>query len=461
MPPRRRPIDDTRAGKAARPEVLIAPCEGLRGAGLRERFYDNIGTMNMPITSYTRQDRALNQDEIYQTLEAALGPVPLDGKRLLVIGPDGTRTAPVAALFGALRSLLLERAAGLDYLVALGTHPPMSDAALSALVGLPVRNGEAPGSLIHNHRWDLEDTFVTVGAIDASEVEHLSQGRLSLDVPVRVNRLALEYDYLIVLGPVFPHEVAGFSGGNKYFFPGIGGPEIINATHWLGALITNRKTIGVMHTPMRAMIDRAADMIKTPKLNIAIVVHGRELRGIFAGDMYAAWEAAGRLSAQLDVIYVERPFQKALSVMPELYDDLWTAGKGMYKVEPVVADGGEVTIYAPHIDEVSYTHGKILDQIGYHVRDYFTAQWAKFEHYPWGVLAHSTHVRGDGAYDNGVERPRVRVRLATGIPPERCERIGLEYVDPREIDVHAWAEHEQEGILLVPRAGEMLYRLKA
>lgn len=417
--------------------------------------------MNLPITSFTRPDRALREDEIHRALNSALRPRPLDGKRVLVIGPDGTRTAPVPALFSILRDLLLARCEALDYLVALGTHPPMSDEALSKLVGLPVQDGIAPEARIYNHRWDREDTFADVGLIDAAQVEHLSQGRLSLDVRVRVNRLALEYDQIIVLGPVFPHEVAGFSGGNKYFFPGIGGPEIINTTHWLGALITNRKTIGVVNTPMRSMIDLAAGMIPTPKINIALVVHGSELRGVFAGEMHPTWQAATGLSAQLDIVYVDHPFQRVLSVMPRLYDDLWTAGKGMYKVEPVVADGGEVTIFAPHINEVSYSHGHILNEIGYHVRDYFTAQWQRFKDYPWGVLAHSTHVRGDGSYENGVERPRLNVRLATRIPRERCERIGLEYVDPDEIDFAAWANREDEGILLVPRAGEMLYRLKA
>ena len=146
--------------------------------------------------------------------------------------------------------------------------------------------------------------------------------------------------------------------------------------------------------------------------------------------------------------------------MPELYDDLWTGAKGMYKLEPAIADGGEVVIYAPHITEVSYSHGHILDEIGYHVRDYFLAQWDTFKHYPWGVLAHSTHVRGAGTYQNGVETPRVNVTLATGIPAERCERIGLGYMDPATVNVEDWADRQDEGILLVRRAGEMLYRTR-
>jgi nickel-dependent lactate racemase len=144
--------------------------------------------------------------------------------------------------------------------------------------------------------------------------------------------------------------------------------------------------------------------------------------------------------------------------MPEIYDDVWTAAKGMYKVEPVVEDGGEVIVYAPHIKEVSYTHGHVLDEIGYHVRDYFVKQWGRFNHYPWGVLAHSTHLRGTGTYEDGIEQPRIRVSLATGIPQKRCERLGLGYRDPSGINTSEWANREDEGILLVPRAGETLYR---
>ena len=134
-------------------------------------------------------------------------------------------------------------------------------------------------------------------------------------------------------------------------------------------------------------------------------------------------------------MYVDRPFKRVLSVMPTMYDDIWTAAKGMYKMEPAIADGGEVIIYAPHITEVSYTHGHLLDQVGYHVRDYFLKQWDAFKHVPGGVLAHSTHLRGIGTYENGVEKPRIKVTLATGIPEERCRRINLGYMDPASVDV--------------------------
>ena len=411
--------------------------------------------------------RALTESEVRGLLAEALERTDLSGRRVLVIIPDGTRTAPIPLVSQALRQLLAPTVATLDFLVALGTHPPMDDAALSTLLGEPVRAGVVGASRVFNHRWDLPATFVTVGTVPAREVAEATRGRLELDVPVRLNRLLGEpggdspYDQIIVAGPVFPHEVAGFSGGNKYFVPGVAGAEIIDVTHWLGALMTSRRIIGVADTPMRRLIDRAASFIPTPRLCVALVMHGRQLHGIFVGDMIDAWRAAASLSGELDIVTVPRPFERVLSVVPEMYEDLWTAAKGMYKVEPAIADGGEVVIYAPHIDEVSYVHGRHIDEVGYHVRDYFTAQWDRFKHYPWGVLAHSTHLRGDGSYRDGVERARIRVTLASRIPRERCERIGLGYLDPAAIDVEAWADREDVGVLLVRRAGEILYRVES
>jgi nickel-dependent lactate racemase len=410
--------------------------------------------------------RSLSEGEIRGVLAEVFARVDWAGKRVLVIVPDSTRTAPVPLLFHMLQEFLEDRVERLDFLVALGTHPPMSDEALSRLVGVSVSDGMAGASHIFNHRWDLDETFATVGTLPAAEVAKLSGGRLSVEVPVRLNRLVgdpdagCEYDQLLVCGPVFPHEVAGFSGGNKYFVPGVAGPEIINLTHWVGALLTSREIIGVAETPVRRMIDRAAEFVPTPRLCFALVMHGQSLHGIYVGTMEESWRAATELSAQLDIVYVEKPLQRVLSVMPQMYDDLWTAAKGMYKLEPAITDGGEVVIYAPHVSEVSPVHGRVIDEIGYHVRDYFLAHWDRFRDYPWGVLAHSTHLRGDGTYEDGIECPRIRVTLATGIPRERCMRLGLGYLDPTTVDPEEWAGREDEGILLVRRAGEMLYRVK-
>jgi nickel-dependent lactate racemase len=274
--------------------------------------------------------------------------------------------------------------------------------------------------------------------------------------------MVFDYDQIIICGPTFPHEVVGFSGGNKYFFPGIGGDTVINFSHWLGAVITSYEVIGTKHTPVRRVIDRAASFIDRPKLCFSMVVKGDGIAGLYIGTPEDAYEAAADLSARLHIVWIDKPYRRVLSIMPRMYDDIWTAAKGMYKLEPAIADGGEVIVYAPHIDEISYTHGKLIEEVGYHVRDYFVKQWDRFKNYPGGVLAHSTHLRGIGTYDaaTGIEKPRIRVTLSTRIPEARCRRINLGYMDPDRVNPEEWRGRETEGILLVPKAGEMLYRVK-
>jgi nickel-dependent lactate racemase len=382
-----------------------------------------------------------------------------------VIIPDATRTAPIPLIFRLLYAQLGRRAARLDYLIALGTHPPMSSEAINQLVGVTPAEREQryPNVHIFNHTWDHPESLQTIGVISPAEASDLTGGLLAAEVPVTLNRLIVDYDLLLVCGPVFPHEVAGFSGGAKYLFPGIAGPDIINFTHWLGALVTSMHTIGVKDTPVRRIIDRAAAFVRKPVLCLALVMRGRELHGLYAGSLSEAWSEAADLSAELNIILVDRPYHRVLSAPAEMYHDLWTAAKATYKTEPVIADGGEVIIYAPHITEVSYTHGKLIDEVGYHVKEYFLKQWDRFQGVPGSILAHSTHVKGMGTYDaaTGIETPRISVTLATGIPEEHCNRINLGYVNYREIDPDAWKGREEEGILYVPHAGEMLYRARS
>ncbi len=403
----------------------------------------------------------LTADDVESILASGLDPLPIDHKHVLVIIPDGTRTAPIPLMFRLLYEQIGRRAARLDYLIALGTHPPMPSEALDRLVGIPAseRTVRYPNVQIFNHRWDESEALRLVGTISSEEMERLTGGLINGDVPVRLNRLINEYDHVIICGPVFPHEVAGFSGGYKYFVPGIGGPEILNATHWLGALVTSLRTIGVKDTPVRRVIHRAAEFVSTPVVCLAMVLQGDALHGLYIGEPVEAWSAAADLSAKLNIITVPNPFKRVLSVPSTMYDDLWTAAKAMYKTEPVIADGGEVIIYAPQITEISYTHGKLIDQVGYHVRDYILKQWDRFSDVPGAILAHSTHVKGSGTYEAGFEVPRIRVTLATGIPEGRCRRVNLGYADYRMIDPKEWEHREAEGILVVPHAGEILYRV--
>jgi nickel-dependent lactate racemase len=416
----------------------------------------------MKVIGSGQPERPLSATEVRGIVEQAVASLQPEWRRILVLVPDGTRTMPLPLMVELLDETLARRVGALDYLVALGTHRPLSDEELGRLIGKPVRNGRAGASRVINHRGSDARELVRLGAIPAAEIAALTGGAFAEDLPVSLNRRVLEYDALLVCGPVFPHEVVGFSGGNKYFFPGIAGPEIINFTHWLGALISSYKVIGAGYTPVRAVIDRAAALIERPKLCFAAVVTHSGLAGLYFGEPHEAWQAAAELSARVHIVWVERPFRRVLSVMPTMYEDLWTAAKGMYKLEPAVADGGEVVIYAPHLTEVSYTHGPTIEAIGYHCRDYFLQQWDRFRHVPGGVLAHSTHLKGLGRYDagTGVESPRIQVTLATGISAERCRRLNLGYLDPAQVDIEAWKGREREGVLVVPRAGEMLYRVR-
>ncbi len=319
-----------------------------------------------------------------------------------------------------------------------------------------------PGSQVFNHNWSDPDALTKIGSFSAEQIRRNTggaSGGFEIDLDVTINRLVFDYDLLLIAGPVFPHEVVGFSGGVKYLFPGICGEQLLNFFHWLGALITIPKMIGCKDTPVRAMLDAAADMLTVPTHLLAMVVRGSDLAGLYFGGCRDAWSAAADLSGKIHITCIDKPMASVLSRAPEMYDELWVAAKCMYKLEPVVADGGELIIYAPHLREISTTHGRIIEEIGYHTLEYFIKQWDRFKGYPWGILAHSTHVRGIGSYDAGVERPRVRVTLATAISRETCQRVNLGYRDPASIDVADWQGRQDEGRLYVPQAGEMLYRL--
>jgi len=409
-------------------------------------------------------DQILSNDQIVDTLYKGL-----DGKfhnqRVLVLIPDHTRSLPLPFLFRSLVDVLHDTKQ-LDFMVALGTHPSLSEESLNKLVGISAEERRSNFKHIGllNHAWDTPSTLTSLGVIEQDEIKQIAgrnwHSSLPNEVDIRINKAVLEYEHIIILGPTFPHEVVGFSGGAKYLFPGISGADMINATHWLGALAGVVGTIGIKDTPVRAMIHAAAARLQTPLTLIALMVEGHELSGLFIGDHLSAWKEAADLSAQRHIRWCEKPFQRVLSRAPSMYDELWTGAKAMYKLEPAVAIGGEVVIYAPHLDMVSHVHGKYIYEIGYHILPYFLNDWERFKHIPLGVLAHSTHLRGSGVMKDGVEKPNVHVTLASKISAEDCARLNLGYIDPLKVNVDEWKDRENEGVLYVPKAGEILYRLK-
>ena len=405
----------------------------------------------------------LTEQQIRAFVHDQLARAELDGRSVCVLVPDGTRTCPLPLLLSAVHGALHGRVSRVTVLIALGTHARMGEPALATHLGYA--EGELaeryPGTTVVNHEWWEPDTFATLGHIGADRIAELSNGLLRHGVDVRVNRAVVEHDMTLIVGPVFPHEVVGFSGGNKYLFPGVSGRELIDLSHWLGALITSAQIIGTRGiTPVRALINEAAWLVPGERHCFSAVTQSRtrNLHALAFGSPEAAWAAAADVAAESHIRYLDAPVRRVLSLIPAKYDDMWTGAKGFYKVEPIVADGGEVVLYAPHISQIASTH-PLIEEIGYHCRDYFVKQWERFKDYPWGDLAHSTHLRGAGTFNAFEgERDRVAVTLATAIPESLTRAINLGYRDPATIDPEAWAE--DPDTLVVPDAGEDLYRLR-
>ncbi|GAA4286291.1 lactate racemase domain-containing protein [Georgenia daeguensis] len=410
-------------------------------------------------------DVVLTDEQVREHILASLARMDLDGRSVALVVPDGTRAVSMPLLMRSVHEALAGRATTVTVVIALGTHAAMSEEAIAAHLGFePGRIEETyPGWRAVNHEWWKPETFADLGTIPAEEVARYSGGRLT-DRPMHVvvNRAVVEHDVALVVGPVLPHEVVGMSGGNKYFFPGLSGHDVIDMSHWVGALISSYEIIGTRGiTPVRALINAAADRIPSEKLCVAVVTEAGtdRLHSVSVGTTESAWEAAADIAADSHITYLEQPVKRVLSILPTMYDDIWTGAKGMYKIEPIVADGGEVIIYAPHITQISAMHPSLM-KIGYHNRDYYVKQWDRFKDHPWGDLAHSTHLRGQGTYDaeTGEEHNRVTVTLATSIPREEVEAVSLRWMDPADVDVDAM-EADPE-VMVVHNAGEVLFRLR-
>jgi len=408
-------------------------------------------------------ETTLTTDELRRFIAEQLAATDLDDKSVCLVIPDGTRSSPLPLLLRCVHQALAGRATRVTAVVALGTHVAMTEEALAKHLGYAEDGLEAtyPGMTVINHEWEKPETFVTLGTISAERVSELSGGLLAVAAEVALNRVVVEHDVALVIGPVFPHEVVGFSGGNKYFFPGIAGQQIIDLTHWVGALITSAQIIGALGiTPVRALINEAAALIPSRRLALCVVAKSGsyDLHAASFGSPEAAWAASALISAETHVRYLDAPVKRVVSLIPEKYEDIWTAAKGFYKLEPVVADGGEVILYAPHVKEISFVHKEIYD-IGYHCRDYFVKQWDTFSGIHWGVLAHSTHLRGAGTYDEVEgERCRVNVTLVTSIPPDLVRKANLGCIAPEDFDLAAY--EADPDTMVVPNAGETLFRLR-
>src|ERR1700686_2830134 len=264
----------------------------------------------MTILSKHAPENSLSRDEVRQFVSEAASRLSVQGKRVLVIIPDGTRTMPMPLMFEILQAEIGAQAAACDYLVALGTHPPMNEAQLTSLLGRPVAGGVCGTARVFNHRWDVPSTFAEVGVIPATDVSRISGGVFSEPIRIQINRLLLDYDQVLICGPLFPHEVVGFSGGNKYLFPGVSTGEMIHQTHWLGALLGSYNIIGTGTTPVRELIDLAASKVPVSVACFALVLKGTDVAGIYFGPARDAWKLAAEQSSETHIQWVDRSFRR-------------------------------------------------------------------------------------------------------------------------------------------------------
>jgi nickel-dependent lactate racemase len=421
----------------------------------------------------------LSEAELREIVERALEDVDA-GARVLAIVPDKTRDDNTHLLFPMAALALEGRKIGkLDALIAQGTHPAMTEAQKREKIGA-VQSATQAGAATHgagaaipglgrifDHEWDRSEALVRLGELSAARVAELTGGLIREAVPARLNALLTPglYDLVLVFGGTVPHEVAGFAGGAKYFFPGVAGPELTHMTHWLGALATIENVIGRVETPTRRVIEAAAAMVPAPVISFTSVTtrEGGALRthALFAGEIRTTLRRAAEVSARVHIKYTGRTYRRVVALLDAHYDELWVGGKASYKLGSVIAEGGELIIYAPHLKEISATHGRLIEKYGYapleQVRE--MVEWSDELRANLCVAAHLAHVSYASARNaSGGLVPRFTITLASGVPEEVCRRVKLGYMDWRKFRRE---DYEKDAdTLIVEDAGRDLYLVK-
>jgi lactate racemase len=406
---------------------------------------------------------ALSAEEMRAIVAEALQEVRA-GERVLAIIPDRTRDDNTDLLFPMAGQFLAQRnVAQFDALVAQGTHPPMSEEQKRAKIG--AGSEEIPGlGRIFDHQWDSSNQLVTLGELSAASVNDLTDGLINESVAIRLNALLAPgvYDTVLVFGATMPHEVAGFAGGAKYFFPGVAGPELTHTTHWLGALATIEEVIGRVETPTRRMIEAAAAFVPAHVISFTSVnsrnSDGLQTHALFAGDLKESLRLAAAVSAHVHIKYSGRKYARVVALLDEHYDELWVGGKASYKLGSIIEEGGELIIYAPHLTTLSTTHGRLIEKYGYAPLETVREMVAYSDELRANlcVAAHLAHV-SYASFRNadGELTPRYRITLVSGVSEDVCRRVNLGFLDYRN-----FRREQYEGdpdTFVVENAGRDLY----
>jgi nickel-dependent lactate racemase len=410
-------------------------------------------------------DLRLSPHELREILDQTLLRIA-PGARVLAIIPDKTRDDNTDLLFPFAAEILSARQVEqFDALVAQGTHVPMTDAEKRSKIGLTDQPSSSVFGQVFDHQWDIPEELTTIGELSADEVTRLTNGLLQDAVKVNLNRRLAPglYDTILVFSATVPHEVAGFAGGAKYFFPGVAGPDLTHATHWLGALASIENVIGRVETPTRHMIEAAADFVAAQIITLNSVVtrdddNQLHTHALFTGNFRSAFRAAAEVSKQVHIKYTGRKYKRVVALLDEHYDELWVGGKASYKLGGIIEEGGELIIYAPHLRSISETHGKLIEKYGYAPLDRVREMVALSTELQsnLAVAAHLAHVSYAGSRDaEGRVIPRYRITMASALDEDTCRRVNLGFMDYRAFRRENY--EDDPNTLVVERAGRDLY----
>jgi nickel-dependent lactate racemase len=299
--------------------------------------------------------------QIRETLFSALdklGP----RKNVLIIPPDFTRYHSQA---GRLTELVYTYYgdAVKAILPALGTHVPMTEDEISKMFG------SVPKNLFRVHNWRTD--VITLGEVPAEYVKEVSQGRVDYSWPVQVNKLLASgnFDLMLSVGQVVPHEVIGMANYNKNIFVGTGGPEGINRSHYLGAAYGMERMMGRVDTPVRKVLNYGANHFTKdwPLVYIHSVISKDEsgalrMKGLFIGDTEECFLKAAELSLEYNFIMLEKALKKVVVFLdPAEFKSTWLGNKSIYRTRMAIADGGELIVMAPGVKE--FGEDKEIDRL--------------------------------------------------------------------------------------------------
>ena len=399
----------------------------------------------------------LSREDLEAGLREAFGKLG-EKHKVLAIPPDYTRLPSRA---GELTEISWEYYGDrlTDILPALGTHTPMTDDQISHMFG------KTPANLVRIHDW--RNDVVTLGRVSAEIVEEVSEYKVHFDWPVQVNRLLVEgnFDLILSIGQVVPHEVVGMANYNKNVFVGTGGFEAINKSHYVGAVYGMERMMGRADTPVRRLFNYASDNFakQLPIVYVLTVVgvnkEGKQQTyGLFVGDDFAVFDVAAKLSLEVNFQMVEKPLKKVVVWLdPTEFKSTWLGNKSIYRTRMAIADGGELVVLAPALKE--FGEDKEIDRLIRKYGYFGTPETLKAVEdneelrNNLGAAAHLIHGSSEGRFSITY----CPGKGAENLTREEVESVGFRWGDIDETMQKYNFQHLKEGFNILPDGEEVYF----